>query len=253
MRRREGFVFLSAPDATTPVHFDPEHNLLLQIRGQKDMNVGRFADPAEQQRELDRYHDGGHRNLERVPEDVECFRLTPGRGVYVHPFAPHFVQNGPAASVSLSITFRTRATERTERAHRANAVLRRRLRAKPRPAGSSALGRRRQGHRDGRGGRAARAALGRLAAGGAGRTTESAGPSASSSHSRASSPALMKKTATSMPDLRQQRRAGERRRHRLPGRRQRAPARHAARIERPARPTRNSARPTTPVSARISR
>jgi hypothetical protein len=139
MRRREGFVFLSAPDATTPVHFDPEHNLLLQIRGQKDMNVGRFADPAEQQRELDRYHDGGHRNLERVPEDVECFRLTPGRGVYVHPFAPHYVQNGPAASVSLSITFRTRDTERTERVHRANAVLRRRLRAKPRPAGASAL------------------------------------------------------------------------------------------------------------------
>jgi hypothetical protein len=138
MRRREGFVFLSAPDATTPVHFDPEHNLLLQIRGQKDMNVGRFAEAAEQQRELDRYHEGGHRNLERVPEDVECFRLTPGRGVYVHPFAPHFVQNGPGASVSLSITFRTRASERTERVHRANALLRRRgLRASPRPAGNS--------------------------------------------------------------------------------------------------------------------
>jgi hypothetical protein len=138
MRRREGFLFLSAPNATTPVHFDPEHNLLLQIRGRKDMNVGRFASDAEQQRELDRYHDGGHRNLERVPEDAELFRLAPGDGVYVHPFAPHWVRNGPAASISLSITFRTRQSERTERVHRLNAVLRRRLGASPRPAGRSA-------------------------------------------------------------------------------------------------------------------
>jgi hypothetical protein len=137
MMQREGFLFLSAPGAVTPAHFDPEHNLLLQIRGTKDMNVGRFRDPAEQQRELDRYHDGGHRNLSAVPGDAETFVLSPGRGVYVHPFAPHWVQNGDAASISLSITFRTRRSEAAERAHSLNARLRR-LGLHPRPAGHDA-------------------------------------------------------------------------------------------------------------------
>ena len=43
MHYRRGYIFISAPNATTPVHFDPEQNLLLQIRGRKEMNVGRFA------------------------------------------------------------------------------------------------------------------------------------------------------------------------------------------------------------------
>jgi hypothetical protein len=134
MMQREGFLFLSAPGAVTPAHFDPEHNLLLQIRGTKEMNVGRFPDPADQRRELDRYHDGGHRNLSAVPADAEMFVLSPGRGVYVDPFAPHWVQNRDAVSISLSITFRTRRSEAAERAHGLNARLRR-LGLHPRPAG----------------------------------------------------------------------------------------------------------------------
>jgi JmjC domain len=138
MRDRKGYLFLSAPGAVTPMHFDPEHNLLLQIKGIKDMNVGRFADPADQQRELDRYHSGGHRNLERMPEQIELFRLHPGQGVYVWPFAPHWVKNGDEASISLSITFRTAASRRTERVHRFNARMRR-FHVSPRPAGQSRI------------------------------------------------------------------------------------------------------------------
>src|SRR5205823_5790772 len=111
----------------TPVHFDPEHNLLLQIRGVKDMNVGRFTDPAALPRELHRYYRGGHRNLEELPTDVRTFRMEPGDGAYVYPFAPHFVRNGPAVSISLSITFRTVASERFEKAHRFNAKVAKRL------------------------------------------------------------------------------------------------------------------------------
>jgi hypothetical protein len=136
MVHRKAYLFLSAPDATTPVHFDPEHNLLLQIKGIKDMNVGRFADPADQQRELDRYHSGGHRNLDRMPEQFKLFRMHPGEGVYVWPFAPHWVKNGNEASISLSITFRTQASWQAERVHRFNARLRR-LHVSPRPAGQS--------------------------------------------------------------------------------------------------------------------
>jgi hypothetical protein len=136
MGRRECFLFLSAPNATTPVHVDPENNFLLQIRGTKEIHVGRWPDRAWELRELDRYHDGGHRNLEAIPPLSSSFRMEPGDGVYMYPWAPHWVQNGPRASISLSITFRTEKSERHERVHRLN----RRLRGwglKPTPPGVS--------------------------------------------------------------------------------------------------------------------
>ncbi|MBC7490986.1 MAG: transcriptional regulator, partial [Novosphingobium sp.] len=39
MLRREGFIFISSPGSVTPFHFDPEHNILLQVRGTKTMTV----------------------------------------------------------------------------------------------------------------------------------------------------------------------------------------------------------------------
>lgn len=136
--QREEFLFLSAPDAVTPVHFDPEHNFLLQIKGTKDINVCPFPSQENEQEELERYFDGGDRNLEAMPSDGETFRLEPGKGVYVPSFMPHWVKNGPEASVSLSITFRTRASRRAERVHRINARLRQ-LRLSPRPPGRSPI------------------------------------------------------------------------------------------------------------------
>jgi hypothetical protein len=139
MCQREAFLFLSAPGALTPVHFDAEHNFLLQIRGTKDMNICEFPDRESERAELERYYAGGHRNLEAVPSAGKTFRLTAGSGVYVYPFAPHWVQNGDQASVSLSITFRTRASRRFEFANRFNARLKRRFGLSPRPVGSTPL------------------------------------------------------------------------------------------------------------------
>ena len=124
MEGREAFIFISAPGSITPSHVDPEHNFLLQVRGTKAMNVGTFDDPAAEQRELERVYAGGHRNIEQLPDSVETFDLHPGDGVYVRPDAPHFVQNGPDVSISLSITWRTAITRRTGRVHRVNKRLR---------------------------------------------------------------------------------------------------------------------------------
>jgi hypothetical protein len=134
--QREAFLFLSAPNSVTPVHIDPEHNFLLQIRGQKDMHVCPFPDSESETRELERYYDGGHRNLEALPSEGETFRLEPAGGVYVPTFMPHWVQNGPAASISLSITFRTPASLRAERVHALNARLRR-LKVSPKAPGGA--------------------------------------------------------------------------------------------------------------------
>ena len=89
-----------------------------------------------ERRELDRYHDGDHRNLTSMPSDGEVFGLDPGRGVYVPSWMPHWVQNGPRASVSLSITFRSRESLRAEYVHWMNARMRR-LHLHPTPAGVS--------------------------------------------------------------------------------------------------------------------
>jgi ribosomal protein L16 Arg81 hydroxylase len=136
MQYRRGYIFISAPNATTPVHFDPEQNLLLQIRGRKEMNLGRFADPGDQEAELDRYFAGGHRNLDRMPDLERQFVMDPGDGVYVYPFAPHWVRNSPAPSISLSITFRTEQSLRDERIRHVNERLRR-LHLTPKRPGQS--------------------------------------------------------------------------------------------------------------------
>jgi len=126
MRYRKAYLFLSAPGATTPAHFDPEQNLLLQIRGTKDFTVGQFSSAANRQSELDRYFDGGHRNLDHMPEAEQAFHMEPGDGVYVPPFAPHWVHvPGTQAAISLSITFRTRASLEMERVSHFNARIRR--------------------------------------------------------------------------------------------------------------------------------
>jgi hypothetical protein len=137
MSGREGFVFLSAPGSVTPSHTDPEHNFLLQVRGTKELSVGRFPDEKTGQLALERALGGGHRNVDSEPAEPRAFHLEPTEGVYVPPHAPHWVQNGDEVSVSLSITFQTPENERAIRVHSVNAKLRR-LGLSPRPPGQRA-------------------------------------------------------------------------------------------------------------------
>lgn len=107
----QAFIFVSSPDAVTPYHFDPEHNILMQLRGEKVMTIfpagaSRFA-PDEVH---EGYHLGGGRELGWKDEFRRYgvpFDLAEGQAIYVPVMAPHFVQNGPRVSVSLSITWRS--------------------------------------------------------------------------------------------------------------------------------------------------
>jgi hypothetical protein len=124
LTKASGFVFLSADDAITPVHCDPEYNFLLQLRGTKRVHIGQM-DRATVQQAMERQIAGGNRNLARLPEQFESFVLTPGDGVFVPPEAPHWVENGADESASLSLTFYTRRIVRAERVHDCNRLLRR--------------------------------------------------------------------------------------------------------------------------------
>ena len=124
MNLREGYVFLSAPNSTTPAHTDHEHNFLLQIRSPKFFTVGTFREVQDHQRQVERMY-AGARNMERLPDDPVRYVLEPGDGLYVAPTAPHWVETGEQVSVSLSITFRTPVTEQASYVHAVNRHLRR--------------------------------------------------------------------------------------------------------------------------------
>jgi hypothetical protein len=125
----QGFIFISSPGSITPFHFDPEHNILLQLRGTKVMNVWPSGDERfASRREHERYHTGGHRNLpwdETYREGAQQVPLGAGDAVLMPVMAPHFVANGDAPSISLSITWRSEWSYRESEAHAANAALRR--------------------------------------------------------------------------------------------------------------------------------
>lgn len=111
MLKTQGFIFVSSPDAVTPYHFDPEHNILMQLAGTKAMtvfpagNATCAPDPVHET-----YHTGGGRELswrDDIAEHGVTFRLEPGEAIYVPVMAPHHVKNGPKPSISLSITWRS--------------------------------------------------------------------------------------------------------------------------------------------------
>jgi Cupin superfamily protein len=136
MRRRTGYLFITAPASNTPMHFDPEHSFLLQVRGVKHVSVAAFEDDARRQRELDRYYDGEQCDFAAMQEIAEDFRLDPGVGVYLPSFVPHWVTTEAGISISFSIPFYTEFSERAEYVNRINHRLRR-LRLSPRAPGAS--------------------------------------------------------------------------------------------------------------------
>lgn len=129
MEHREGFIFLSSPESVTPFHIDPEHNILLQIEGEKTMTVFPQGDedlvPA---RQSEHFHAGGHRNLtwdDAFDAKGRTHLLLSGDALYVPVKAPHFVRNGPRVSVSFSITWRSERSIAEGELHSLNASLRR--------------------------------------------------------------------------------------------------------------------------------
>ena len=125
----QAFVFITSPGGVTPYHFDPEHNILLQIRGSKTMTQFPAGDPSYAPDEVhEAYHTGGARELtwrDELAAGGREFTIGPGEALFVPVMAPHFVRNGPEPSVSLSITWRSEWSFAEADARAFNAVLRR--------------------------------------------------------------------------------------------------------------------------------
>jgi hypothetical protein len=138
---RIAYIFVASPHSVTPYHMDRDINFLFQIQGNKRIHV---CDP------LDRsvLTETGLESLfadwnaprpayrPEFKEKARTFDLAPGLGVHQPFTAPHWVQNENNVSVSISMTFRSRSTERKAAVHVLNHRLRR-LGMSPRSYGQS--------------------------------------------------------------------------------------------------------------------
>ncbi len=143
MGDRAAWIFISSPGSVTPYHLDHEQNFLLQIMGNKRVHVWDPRDRAVlSERALEAFH--AEYTLREVRYDASIqpkanvFELRPGDGVYMPFAAPHWVQNGDAPSITLSLTYRAIAARRTEVLFKSNHALRR-LGYRPSPVGASRL------------------------------------------------------------------------------------------------------------------
>ena len=104
----QAFVFISSPNAVTPYHFDPEHNIL-QLTRHKAMTQFPAGDARYAPDRVHSYHLGGPRELpwsEDLLTGGTEFPLAPARRS-MPVMVPHFVRNGAESSISLSVTWRS--------------------------------------------------------------------------------------------------------------------------------------------------
>lgn len=137
----EAQIMITSPRRVTPYHLDNECNVLLQIKGEKDIFV---FDPTDREIvtevELEHFWVGNvnaGEYKERCQNRANQFRLAPGRAVHIPVTAPHWVKNDDNVSISLSINFEWK-DESIYNTYRANYFLRK-LGVKPRPPGQSNL------------------------------------------------------------------------------------------------------------------
>lgn len=145
MHRESAFIFISSPNSTTPYHLDDEHNFLLQIRGTKQVTIWDPNDRAvmpEPQAEdmLQCWHASDYQRYMPYKDEFEKtgerFCLSPGDGLHFPFGAPHWVKNGPAVSISFSVTFHSLISEKNGAIYYINKRLRK-FGMEPTPPGKS--------------------------------------------------------------------------------------------------------------------
>jgi ribosomal protein L16 Arg81 hydroxylase len=122
-----GFLFVSSAGSTTPFHVDAEHNLFVQIHGDKAMHIFDNEDRSlvsEQDMEIT---PSKHRNQRYRPEfedRARVFEMTEGDGVFLPYMWPHWVATGGRYCISLAITWKSPEVERLNKIRFMNGFLR---------------------------------------------------------------------------------------------------------------------------------
>jgi hypothetical protein len=123
----QGFLFVSSPNSTTPFHTDAEDNFFVQIHGEKFFHVYDNRDHSIASVEELEASATKHRNIKYDPKfDAKgvAHRLFPGDGVFVPYQWPHWVRTADSHSISLAITWKTKAVRRRNDLYVFNSFLR---------------------------------------------------------------------------------------------------------------------------------
>lgn len=138
MLMRQAFIFVTSPLSVTPWHTDPEYSFLLQIRGTKTLKIISPSPLSEE--ELEKYYayTTNPEFRDEYYQTASTYELRGGEGLHFPLSVPHWVHNGNAVSISISLTFQTRASDRRTLVYKTNNYLRERG-MKPAPYGRSYL------------------------------------------------------------------------------------------------------------------
>jgi hypothetical protein len=127
MQVEDALIFVTSPNRITPYHIDRECNFLLQISGHKTIYVFDQKDrEVLPESEIERFWtvDNNAATYKSQYQDrAVSFRLVPGSGIHIPVNAPHWVKNDNNVSVSLSVNFTWKDSERAN-VYRANYWLR---------------------------------------------------------------------------------------------------------------------------------
>lgn len=129
MQRLRAYLFISSPGMLTPLHFDPEYNVLFQIRGRKTFTAYPPRPPFLDLHAQEAYFGSGQNLLDHEQDrdaPGQVLLLVPGDACHVPFKAPHEVMVGDEPSVSLSLTWVSSTSLEHDDAWRCNAWLRRR-------------------------------------------------------------------------------------------------------------------------------
>jgi hypothetical protein len=128
VKLRNAIIFVNSPHRISSYHIDRECNFLFQIRGTKTISIFDREDrEVLPEREIERFWTTDNNAAVYKPhlqDRATVYQLEPGRAVHIPVNAPHWVQNGPQVSVSLSVNFHYR-DEHLADVYRANYWLRR--------------------------------------------------------------------------------------------------------------------------------
>jgi hypothetical protein len=123
----QGFLFVSSPRSTTPFHLDSEDNFFVQVHGEKDFNIYDNQDKSIASDDQVEHAITKHRNL-KFDESYEARgmhnHLLSGEGVFVPYCWPHYVKTCETYSISVAITWKTRAVKRRNDLFVMNGMLR---------------------------------------------------------------------------------------------------------------------------------
>lgn len=138
-KSREAILFITSPRRVTPYHIDRECNFLMQVAGEKTINVFDRNDPeVVPQQELETFWSKDNNAGIYKPhfQDRAFVRtMRPGTGVHIPVNFPHWLQNGDNVSISFSISYQYKDWTR-KNVYQANYYLRR-MGLHPTPPGKS--------------------------------------------------------------------------------------------------------------------